>query len=89
MSTLQTMPSAHRVYITNLVGGQALLIDQIDEDMTAELARAISRSLAKDSLATPSLTPSTTAASTPMSTPSNSRRPSSSRPFSYIPEDAF
>lgn len=91
MSASHALPISHRVYITNLVGGQALLVDQIqDDELTGELRDAIQRSLAQESLATPSLTPSTTAASTPVSTPSTSRRSSnSSRPFSFIPDDAF
>merc|ERR1711881_821186 len=72
MSAPNTLPKSHRVYITNLVGGQALLVDQCQEDdMTSELRDAINRSLAKEALSTPSLTPSTTAASTPFSTPSS------------------
>jgi hypothetical protein len=77
------------IYITNLVGGQALIVNHLEDEMIDELHEAVTRSLTKESMATPNLTPSTTAASTPVSTPTNSRRSSSSRPFSYIPEDAF
>ncbi|KIW00877.1 uncharacterized protein PV09_07632 [Verruconis gallopava] len=83
------MSGTRQVYITNLVGGQALIIKQTEDEDLLELKQAVSRSLAKEIIETPSLTPSTTAASTPVTTPSSSRRSSSSRPFSYIPEDAF